>query len=187
MIKDLGTGASRGLGAEVPSALAGTHPFPTAGSGGGSLGWSPPHPSRDAGRQLGAVLCGRRWRVGETGPPGGLRRPAEGRPGGRESILSGPRWECRRPPGGARGAAGRGRGPRQVRGATRPPASAHARAPGGHGPASTPARDGARARGRKAPQPLGAGAPAGRGKPSEGRSVRSGEGEAKCGQGACAV
>lgn len=60
-------------------------------------------------------------------------------------------------------------------------------------------RTGARALDGKATQPFGAAAGsearrvrpqghlAGRGKPSEGPSMRSGEGEAKCGKGACAV
>lgn len=115
---------------------------------------------------------------------------------------AGSRWETRRParpgPRGRREGAGRGRCgvPRTLQ---LPHRLARRRRAPASGPPPRRRGAGARALGRKTSQPLGAGARAearrgrpqghlaGRGKPSEGPSVRSGEGEAKCGQGACAV
>lgn len=109
------------------------------------------------------------------------------------------------PAAARRGPRGRREGaPAAAGAASRGPSRFRARS---RGPRRTPASDqhprlrgtGARALDRKAFRPFGATAraeagrarPQGhlaeRGKPSEGRSVRSGEGEAKCGKGACAM
>lgn len=86
--------------------------------------------------------CGQRSRS-SRGPAGqgvsfGVRAFGAGRPGGRARKAESTRDTGRlrpQPPGGARGDGGKGRRPRQVRGPTDPPASAHARAPlSGHRP-----------------------------------------------------
>lgn len=121
---------------------------------------------------------------------------AEGQPGAGSRWV--PREAARRGPRGRREGAGRGRCgvPRTLQ---LPRKLARPAAGTGQRSASTAARGRCSALDQKTSQPLGAGAraeprrvrPQGhlarRGKPSEGPSVRSGEGEAKCGQGACAV
>lgn len=117
-----------------------TRVFSTGGEG-------DPHFSRDARDQ--------RWKVGEPCPPGGVGRGT----GQREQSAWVSGWMCRWPPGGARG--GGGAEVRAAAGAGSPAPKlprtlAH---PGEHRPASTPAQHGARALGRKVPQPPGGGEP----------------------------
>ena len=148
-----GTPAEEVSGAGSPARQSGLNsPFPTptpqvADQSFLDWGGGDPHSSRDARDQ--------RWKVGEPGPPGGVGR--ETRRGEQSTWVNG--WMCRWPPGGARG--GDGAGVRAAAGAGSPAPQlprtlAH---PGEHRPASTPARHGARALGRKVPQPPGGGEP----------------------------
>lgn len=154
------------------------------------------------------MLRGGRWEQRNRSSPGpacalGSRRWAEARPGGRARKAKATWVPGRLMPAGPEGAAGRGVGRgrcgvpltlRLPRTLARPSANT-----GRWPPPPQPRRTGARALDGKASQPFGAvacsearrvrprGHLAGRGKPSEGPSMRSGEGEAKCGKGACAV
>lgn len=201
-----GLGPAEGSALGSPAPLVRSHPFPAASgrrrrtesfSSGGTTRAAPQRsvwPAAGGG-------------VGATGLPGDTRhrsalrvRACSRGPAGRRRA--GSRWETRRParpgPRGRREGAGRGRCgvPRTLQ---LPHRLARRRRAPASGPPPRRRGAGARALGRKTSQPLGAGARAearrgrpqghlaGRGKPSEGPSVRSGEGEAKCGQGACAV
>lgn len=110
-----------------------------------------------------------RGRGGETSPLGSLVGCAAGRQAGLE------------------GAVGRRCGPRQVRVPPHPSFRVRSRALVDTGRLPRlPGTEHAPSAGRHPNHPA-EGSPARRGKPSEGWSVRSGEGEAKCGQRACAV
>lgn len=119
MIKDLGTGTSRGLGAEVPSALAGTHPFPQqvrAGvlSGGvlripaetlaGSWGLCSAAGGGESGKRVLQGVCGVRRRAGQEAGRASFRDhvgSAGGRQAGPEERRGGGagRGRCGGPPG----------------------------------------------------------------------------------------
>lgn len=213
-------GPARAPWAGVPSAAAPNHtspsPIPTASGRRfrtrAFLQWGAVHSPAE---KRGAALRGGRWRVRETGLPGGpeakesaarcRRSRGAGPERGAESQVNLGCWLCGSRQAGPEGTAGRGaRRPRQVRSPADPTLQlprtlTRPAPPDGQRPPPQLHGTGARARDRKASQPLRAGARAeggcvrpwghlaGRGKPSEGPSVRSGEGEAKCGQEACAV
>ena len=144
--RSLGGGLQRGRSATYASGRRfRTGAFPSGGGG-------PPHSSRDA--------RGQRWRIGETGPPGGLRGTGqEARRGGASSPLGSSVGCAGGRQAGLEGRWGEGAGRGRCGGPPAPQLPRTPARPGRHQPASTPARDGARARGRKAPQPPGAGAP----------------------------
>lgn len=207
-----GLGPAEGSALGSPAPLVRSHPFPAASgrrrrtesfSSGGTTRAAP---QRSVWPAAGAALRGgRRSRshgssrgheAQERAPRPGVQ-PRAGRAAARGQPVGNAEARQARPAGSAGG-----RRPRQVRGPPDPPASAQARAPpagAGQRSASTAARGRctrprpenvptARRRSpRRGPARPPQGHLAGRGKPSEGPSVRSGEGEAKCGQGACAV
>lgn len=199
-----GLGPAEGSALGSPAPLVRSHPFPAASGRRRRrvfLKWGN-HPRGPAEKRVagGGGRAPRRAAESEPrvfqGTRGAGARSASGR------RRAGSRWETRRParpgPRGRREGAGRGRCgvPRTLQ---LPHRLARRRRAPASGPPPRRRGAGARALGRKTSQPLGAGARAearrgrpqghlaGRGKPSEGPSVRSGEGEAKCGQGACAV
>lgn len=183
--------------------------------GGAQSCWSPPTPSpapTAADSPWGAGPAPHRGRgqrrgvrapaaPGFRGQRGALRGHASGKgPAGRRAGV-GPAKSTWAATGfaGGRGAGPRGDREQAAAGAGSPlPRSFRTPHPVAGAP-PRPQRTGARAPGRKASQPPGAharaevaasrpgGHLAGRGKTGRGRSVRTGEGEAKCGQGACAV
>lgn len=148
---------------------------------------APPGRSRGRRRGLSAVAGGGFGEGTRARPGAHVRRRAPGRRA-EQSQLGRGRWLWR-PPGRARGlgaqaTAGAGAYcPKLPRALAGPAETAGLHALSGQAQASPVGRRPNRwAQGASA-----AGHLAGQGKTSEGRSVRNGEGEAKCGQGACAV
>lgn len=110
-----------------------------------------------------------------------------GRRGGESSLLGSMVGCAAGRQAGLEGVIGRGCGPRQVRVLPHPSFRVRSRTPANTGRLPRlPGMEHAPSAGRYPNRPA-EGSPARRGKPSEGWSVRSGEGEAKCGQRACAV
>lgn len=110
-----------------------------------------------------------------------------GRRGGESSLLGSMVGCAAGRQAGLEGVMGRGCGPRQVRVLPHPSFRVRSRTPANTGRLPRlPGMEHAPSAGRYPNRPA-EGSPARRGKPSEGWSVRSGEGEAKCGQRACAV